>query len=238
MVDAVACKVAVLMLSGVLYRAEELPDLAPDDLVLGILKWLGVPFVLLLALNSVFAFFAWKEAAHQAIDSYGRASDFLRRKRDDLAWQVPVLAIAQTLFIASVCCMSQLCGWMFRAFDGSVHGALSLTQWVSIAFSFDQVVELTKTLAIIALCLVFVIDFLVVTGREHALEILHSMALYLPGQILFGVFAGMFAFIGFLTPYAGDPEFAMGWYVLIPFVGVCWAALVVTAYAAREFATD
>lgn len=214
--------------------ADDLPDLAPDGVFLQFLGWIGVPFVVLLILSALFAAAAWKETIRQATDSYAKASSFIQRKREDLAWQLPILAVAQALFIAAACCTSQLLSWLHESSNGYVHNPLSYSRWAGIATSFDHVSEPTKTVAAIALIAALAIDFLVVTGRHDALEFVLGVVA-MPGASLAVGYAVIVVIIGFLTSYDGDPAFATGYYISAGILVVTWAALSAAAFAAREF---
>lgn len=215
--------------------ADDLPDLAPDGLVLQFLGWIGVPFVVLLILSALFAAAAWKETIRQATDSYAKASSFVQRKREDLAWQLPILAVSQALFIATACSATQLFSWLHsNSTGGYVHDPLSYSRWAEVATSFDHVSEPTKTVAAIALIAALAIDYLVVTGRSEVLEFVVGVVV-IPGAYLAIGYAVIMVIIGLLTSYDGDPAFATGYYIFAGILVVTRAALSAAAFAAHEF---
>ena len=216
--------------------ADEYPEIGPEHVFLNLLKLIGVPFVVLCFLNLLFGVLAWKEAARKATDSYRRANSFVQRERKDLAWQVPVLGTAQALFIAAAYCAAQLVSFLAHNNDGYVHEPMQISEWASIATSVAHMSELTKTVTFIAVCIALAIDFLVVTERADMLEHAHGIVTYAPGSFLFGSLAALFAFIGLLTSYDGDPAHATGYYISAGMFLFCWGALITTAFAAREFA--
>lgn len=214
--------------------ADELPDLTPDGLLLQFLGSIGVPFAVLLVLSALLAAAAWKETIRQATGSYAKASSFVQRRRQDLAWQLPILFAAQALFVAVASCTSQLLSWLHESTDGYVHNPLSYSSWAYIATSFSHISEPTKTVAVLAVTIALTVNFFVFTGRNDILDGVHDL-LISPGGAYAGLAALVVVFIGFLTSVDGDPAFATGYYISAGMVVVSWAALSVTAFAAREF---
>jgi hypothetical protein len=104
-----------------------------------------LPYIVLLLVSVAFGLLAWKEAVAQTADSYSRASAFVQRKRSELAWQLPVLGVAQTVFVVAVFCLAQLLSWLADAEDGYVHKSTTFYQWAEIAVSLDQISVTTKS---------------------------------------------------------------------------------------------